>query len=119
VDLNARFDRVSSFHTQYRESLIRLAIEEDLVRKGDKRISLFQLPESLCITTDEHEVCGMLETAHDVVEQTIETARNLGLNTDNAEASFVDGELQQAQGFYKEAYTRYREAYVLAVRAIP
>jgi hypothetical protein len=116
---NARFDRVDAFHERYRESLVRLAIEEDLLRKGDKRVSLFQIPESLCITTGEHEVCGLLETAHDIVEETIETAKNLGLDTTEAEASFADGELQQGQGFYKEAYTRYREAYVLAVRAIP
>jgi len=119
IDLsqNNRFDRVDQFHASFRETEIRQAIEEDLIRKGDKRISLFQIPESLCITDGEHEICGMLETAHDIVAATILTAKQLGLNTDAAEDSFADGEDQQAQGFYKEAYTRYREAYVRAVRA--
>jgi hypothetical protein len=117
LDMKNRLSRVDTFHNTFRTTEIRLAIENDLLRKGDKRISLFQIPGSLCITTGEHTVCGMLETAHDIVADTIRIGMELGLDMTNPQVSLTDGELQAAAGHYKEAYTRYREAYVLAVRA--
>ncbi|MBK7780474.1 MAG: hypothetical protein IPJ58_06725 [Ardenticatenia bacterium] len=112
-----RADRMDVYAVEFRKLTLRLDIEKDLLRMGDPRISLFQIPQSVCITVGEHQSCGQLETVRDIVADTILDNRSLGFDTTLASVALADGESQRALGLYKEAYTRYRYAYQLAVRS--
>lgn len=112
-----RADRMDIFAIEFRKLTLRLDIEKDLLRMGDPRISLFQIPQSVCITVGEHQSCGQLETVRDIVADTILDNRSLGFDTTLATTALNDGDSQRALGLYKAAYTRYRYAYQLAVRS--
>ncbi len=112
-----RADRMDTFAVEFRRLTLRLDIEKDLLRMGDPRISLFQIPNSICITTGEHQSCGQLDTVRDIVDDTIFDNRALGFNTTLATVALQDGDNQRSLGRYKAAYTRYRYAYQLAVRS--
>ncbi len=112
-----RADRMDVFAVEFRRLTLRLDIEKDLLRMGDPRISLFQIPQSVCITVGEHQSCGQLETVRDIVADTILDNRSLGFDTTLASVALADGDSQRALGLYKAAYTRYRYAYQLAVRS--
>ena len=112
-----RADRMDIFAVEFRKLTLRLDIEKDLLRMGDPRISLFQIPQSVCITVGEHQSCGQLETVRDIVADTILDNRSLGFDTTLATTALNDGDSQRALGLYKAAYTRYRYAYQLAVRS--
>jgi hypothetical protein len=112
-----RMDRIDTFNAEYRRLTLRLAIEKDLLRQGDPRISMFQVPNDMCVTVGEHQQCGQLTTVHDIVADTIFQNRSAGFDTSLASVALQDGEGQEALGRYKAAYTRYRYAYQLAVRS--
>lgn len=112
-----RADRMDVFAAEFRRLTLRLAIEQDLVRHGDPRIALFQVPNSMCVTVGEHQSCGQLDTVRDIVADTILDNRSLGFDTALASVALQDGDNQRALGLYKAAYTRYRYAYQLAVRS--
>jgi len=110
-------DRIDTFNAEFRDLTLRLAIEKDLLRQGNPRIALFQVPASVCVTVGEHSSCGQLEAVRDIVADTILMNRSAGFDTTLASAALQDGDQQQALGLYKAAYTRYRYAYQLAVRS--
>jgi hypothetical protein len=112
-----RMERIDTFNSEFRDLTLRLAIEKDLLRHGDPRIAMFQVPASMCVTVGEHRNCGQLETVRDIVADTILMNRSAGFNTTLASTALTDGDDQQALGLYKAAYTRYRYAYQLAVRS--
>ncbi len=112
-----RADRMDVFAVEFRRLTLRLAIEQDLVRHGDPRIALFQVPNAMCVTVGEHQSCGQLDTVRDVVADTILDNRSAGFDTSLASVALQDGDSQRALGLYKAAYTRYRYAYQLAVRS--
>lgn len=112
-----RADRMDAFAVEYRKLSLRLAIEQDLLRHGDPRIALFQVPNSICVTVGEHASCGQLDTVRDIVAGTIFDNRAAGFNVSLANVALLDGDTQRSLGLYKAAYTRYRYAYQLAVRS--
>lgn len=115
--LSNRMDRIDTFNTEFRTLTLRLAIEKDLLRHGNPRIALFQVPASACVTVGEHQSCGLLDTVRSIVAATILDNRSAGFNTTLASVALQDGDDQRALGLYKAAYTRYRYAYQLAVRS--
>jgi hypothetical protein len=109
---------------------MRLAIEENLLRPSDERISLFQLPQSVCglaIPDDDPTTksgfegmrfCGQLEYVREIVDETI--ARNSAAGM-TPELEHAQGELDSGDAHYmlsewKSAYERYAAAYQYAVK---
>ena len=115
--LDNRMDRLDTFNVESRRLNLRLAIEKDLLRHGDPRIALFQVPNDVCVTVGEHQSCGQLNTVRDIVADTVFDNRSAGFDTTLADTALQDGDSQRALGRYKAAYTRYRYAYQLAVRS--
>lgn len=109
---------------------LRLQIEDNLLYQADDRISLFQLPASVCgdalpdgdganMTGYEgFRFCGKLEFVREIVAEAIDQNALAGMLIDvnNARAELDAGDVQYLLGNYKSAYERYSTAYRYAVR---
>jgi hypothetical protein len=99
----------TSFLDEFEGLTLRMRIEADLTRKGNDRVSLFQLPV---------DFGGYLEVARAVVADTIATAAAAGADTRQAERDLEDGDFAYGDGFFKDAYRDYRDAYRHAMRSL-
>jgi len=99
----------TDFLDEFEGLTVRMRIEADLTREGNHRVSLFQLPEA---------AGGYLEVVRAVVEDTIATAAATGIDTYQAEREFENGDFAFADGFFKDAYSDYRDAYQITVRLL-
>lgn len=88
--------------TVFQELSLQLRIEADLVRQGDARVSLFQLPQS---------VGGHIETVAAIVTDAIDQRQNAGRDVGVAIRYLDLAESLRQEGAYKKAYTQYRNAY--------
>lgn len=109
---------------------LRLQIEDNLLYQRDDRISLFQLPASICggglpdtnganMTGYEgFKFCGKLEFVRDIVKEAIDqnAASGMLLDIANARAELDAGDVHYMLRNYKSAYERYSTAYRYAVQ---
>jgi hypothetical protein len=108
---------------------LRTAIEENLLRPADERISLFQLPQAVCgqaiadvdtSTMTGYEgmrFCGQLEYVREIVEETIARNAAAGMTPEltRAEDALEAGDSHYMLSQWKSAYERYSAAYKYAV----
>lgn len=109
---------------------LRTAIEENLLRPADERISLFQVPQAVCgeaiadvdaSTMTGYEgmrFCGQLEYVREIVEETIARNAAAGMTPElmQAEDELEAGDSHYMLSQWKSAYERYSAAYKYAVR---
>lgn len=109
---------------------LRLQIEDNLLYQRDDRISLFQLPGSVCgeglpdtngATMTGYEgfkFCGKLEFVREIVKEAIDqnAASGMLLDIANAKAELDAGDVHYLLRNYKSAYERYSTAYRYAVQ---
>ncbi len=106
-----------------------LAIEENLLEQRDDRVSLFQLPGSMCgdevpddtplMTGFEgFRFCGKLEFTRKVVADRIRQSATIEGRTDvnGALAELAAGDQHYMDGRWRAAYERYSQAYRAAAR---
>jgi hypothetical protein len=94
----------------FRDLALQLRIESDLVRDGDQRIGLFQLPASVCSDSDP-EVCGLIEVTAAILTEAIVNRQAAGRDLGDAVFYLERGNNLYQEGSYKKAYTEYRNAY--------
>ncbi len=102
-------DSLSELLLDFEDLALQLRIEADLVRDGDQRVSLFQLP----VLTG-----GYLETVQEILEAAIEQRWLAGRDVSTAADLFRQGNRLYSEQSYKKAYTEYRKAY-RALVAVP
>ena len=91
----------------FQDLVLRLRIEEDLIRNRDDAVALFQLPEALG---------GVLETVRAIVVDTIAINEAVGRSSQNAERELAKGDRELARGEFERAYEHFRKAYSEAVK---
>jgi hypothetical protein len=113
TDLELKIDNLKLQQGQTNDQLddtqaivLRMFIEQDLLRNGNAKIGLFQMPSSQG---------GNLETARDIVAGTIASRNAAGVSTRQAERDFASALEQYSFGNYKTAYDLLRRAYQKAV----
>ncbi len=94
----------------FQDLALQLRIEADLIRDGDRRVSLFQLPEAVCADTDP-ETCGLIELVASTLSDAIDQRQAAGRDVANAVFYLERGDALYSEGAYKKAYTEYRTAY--------
>ncbi len=105
----ANSDSLSELLLDFEELALQLRIEADLVRDGDDRISLFQLPEQT------GAVGGFLTTVQQIVLDAMAQREAAGRDISEARYFFELGNLLFQEQSYKKAYTEYRNAYRVLV----
>lgn len=109
--------------------MLRLEIESNLLALADDRVSLFQLPESVCgervpddvpaeVTGQEgYLFCGKLELVREIVDDTIARNAAAGMTPElvQAQGELAAGDEHYEDQEYKSAYERYSAAYRYAV----
>jgi hypothetical protein len=85
---------------------VRMRIEVDLLRQANRKISLFQLPESFG---------GHLEMARAIVLETLQKRAAAGVDIKKAMDDYNAGVADMGKGNYKSAYTSFRKAYSRSV----
>lgn len=113
TDLELKIDNLKLQQGQTNDQLddtqaivLRMFIEQDLLRNGNDKIGLFQMPAAQG---------GNLETARDIVAETIASRSAAGVSTKQAERDFASALEQHSFGNYKAAYDLFRRAYQKAV----
>ncbi|MCP4658204.1 MAG: hypothetical protein GY856_22560, partial [bacterium] len=111
-DAQSEADDQAEFLTAFQDLALQLRIEADLIRDGDERISLFQLPDGA------GTVGGYLEIVHAIVEEAIVQRAAAGRNLGHGPEYFALASRLYSEEAYKKAYTEYRNAYreLLAVQ---
>ena len=100
---------------------LKVRIEDNLLRDQGDRISLFQLPESICGAADPQgfQYCGLLETVREIVRDAIQQNQAVGMltqqETDAALAELAAGDAHYDLSQWKSAYERYSRGYRIAV----
>ncbi len=98
---------------------MRIEIEDVLLNQADERISLFQLPQAQCgAEFDGYRFCGKLETAREIVADTIQDNQSALSVTElnNATAELEAGDMHYMSSQWKAAFERYSKAYRFAVK---
>jgi hypothetical protein len=108
TNLDAHNMDIMTILTEFRELVIRVGVEENLLMNADQRLSMFQLPQG------PHTAVSIQRTRA-IVLDTIQRNLLAGMPIGNAQAEFAAGETLLAQNLYKDAYARYRNAYRAAV----
>jgi len=88
---------------------LQMRIEADLIREGNHRVSVFQLPAAFG---------GYLEVVRAIVADTVASASASGADTTRAERDLEDGDFAFDDGFFKDAYGYYRDAYQSAMKEL-
>jgi hypothetical protein len=109
--------------------MLHIEIENNLLNQADDRISLFQLPESVCgdaLPDDDptiksgmegYRFCGQLELVRDIVDDTIAENAAAGMTPEITQArnELAAGDNHYGLRQWKSAYERYSKAYRYAV----
>ncbi len=98
----ARMDDAVAELEEYIALALRLRMEADLVREGELRVGLFQLPGAQG---------GYLEEVDFLVEALILERQSAGRDLSSAWAAFNKARTLILEGAYKKAYSQYRLAY--------
>jgi hypothetical protein len=107
VHLDVRATQIDNEIATFQALNMRAQIEADLLRNGTAAIALFALPTS---------VGGYLETARDIVSNTIARTLSSGQSVGQAQVFFAAGQTAYAAHQWKLAYTQYQKAYFEATK---
>jgi hypothetical protein len=107
IHLDNRANQIDTEIATFQALNMRAQIEADLLRNGTAAIALFALPTS---------VGGYLETARDIVSNTIARTLSSGQSVGQAQVFFAAGQTAYAAHQWKLAYTQYQKAYFEATK---
>ena len=88
--------------SDFQDLALQLRIEADLVRDGNDRIALFQLPAT---------VDGLIEVVAGILTDLINERETAGRDVTNARFFLMRGDFLYNELSFKKAYTEYRKAY--------
>jgi hypothetical protein len=105
--IDASQDEQSAFTEAFRDLVLRLRIQENLLASPNRAVALFQLPEA-------HG--GYLETVREVVAEALLRSSEAGFDSRTAQRELARGDQALGSQDYETAYDHYSKAYRDAVK---